>query len=139
MTNPTPPLSEFIDLRARRQRERRSGFEAIGVEATVAVYPTKTPAKYSILTIRFSQDTAEKLRLAEQMRFSCHIHPDQQHIALRPHSSKRGGAALFRPRGSRALVYQTTLREGIMDAFAAAGATVQEAEGGAVIVSLKDQ
>lgn len=136
MTNAPPPLSEFIDLQDRRRHQRRGGFEAIGVEATVAVYPTKTPGKYSILTVRFSQDTAERLRLTEGMRFTCHIHPDQQHIALRPSSSKRAGACLFRPRGSRALVFQTTLRDGCMDSMPAGGAKAHASDGGAVVVSL---
>lgn len=131
-----PPLSEFIDLQDRRRYQRRGGFEAIGVSATVAVYPTKSEGNYSILTVRFSQETAETLRLTEGMRFTCHIHPDQQHIALRPSSVKRAGAAMFRPRGSRALVYQTTLRDGCMDAMPASGAKAEASDGGAVVVSL---
>lgn len=138
MTKETPPLDEFIDLQDRRRHQRRGGFEGIGVEATVAVYATNTANKYAILTVRFSEDTAERLRLTEGMRFSCHIHPDQRHIALRPSLSKRVGARMFRPRGSRALVFQTTLRDGCMEPMQAAGAKAADASGGAVVVSLND-
>jgi hypothetical protein len=135
-TDHTPPLSEFIDLDTRRKKERqRHGFGALADSATVAVYPTNTAAQYLILAVRFSEDAAVRYRLTEGMRMTVVIHPDQQHLALRVTPDKRKGAALFKPKGSRSLVYQTTLREGMMPTNKAKKATISESEG-ALVLSL---
>lgn len=132
----TPPITEFIDLDARRKSARyKHGFGQMKSEATVAVYPTSTEKRYLILSVRLSEEAAQRLRLVEGQRFSCHIHPDQQHLALRMTSNKRQGAALFRPKGSRALVYQTTLKDGEVALHKARNAELSEKDG-AIIVSI---
>lgn len=135
MTTTVPPLDEFIDLSKRRDAVRReTGFHAMNNRVTVAVYPAKGTA-YQILTIRFSEDVAAKHRLLAGMRMTCKIHPDGQHIALTPGGHKRNGSKIFQPKGSKALVYQTTLKHGMLPEHTAVEAEIRDADGGAVIVS----
>lgn len=124
-----PPLSEFIDLEQRRVAGRH-GFPPLTGAVTVAVYENKVSG-YLTLTIRISEDLAEKYRLAEGEKMVCHIHPDQRHLALRPGKGK--GSALFRPKGSRSLVYQTTLSDGTLTPQRATAATLEEIDGAVVI------
>lgn len=137
ITNDIPPLDEFIDVEKRRREAREAqGFDALRNRATVAVYDTNTPNRYQILTVRIADDLASKHRLTEGLRLLCHIHPDQRHIALRPGGGKRQGSTLFRPKGSKSLVYQTTLKEGMLSPQGAQAATITDTNDGAVIVSL---
>lgn len=137
-TEKVPPLEEFIDLSERRRESRtRSGFSGMHNNVTVAVYNTR--AGYQTLTVRISEDLAEKYGLLEGARMACHIHPDQQHIALMP-GSKGDGSALFRPRKkkgkgfrSRSLTYQTTLRGGTLEPQAALPATITKQDHALVI------
>lgn len=129
-TSKTPPLSEFIDLGQRRAESRAlHGFPALQGNVTVAVYDTT--GGYQTLTVRISDDLAAKHGLIEGAKMACHIHPDQQFIALTP--GKGRGAALFRPKGSRSLVYQTTLKEGTLEPQPAAKASMQKVEDAFVI------
>lgn len=137
MTQPqTPNLDEFISLDRRRSAARRAhGFGAMRESCTVAIYSTRTAGNYQILTVRFSEEAAERYRLVEGARLACHIHPDQQHLALRVTTDKRKGARLFKPHGSRALVFQTSLREGMMPPQKATVAAISEVDG-ALVVSM---
>lgn len=135
MSTKTPPLDEFIDLSQRRSEARSAhGYKAMTNRVTVAVYDTV--AGTQTLTVRISEDLATKYNLIEGARMACHIHPDQKHIALKPgHGS---GAALFRPRKGknyrgRSLVYQTTLREGTLEAQVARTAEIEEQDQALVI------
>lgn len=135
MTIKTPPLDEFIDLSQRRSEARAAhGYKAMSNRVTVAVYDTV--AGTQTLTIRISEDLATKYNLIEGARMACHIHPDQRHIALTPGHGT--GAALFRPRKGkgyrgRSLVYQTTLRDGTLEAQQAKVAIMEEQEQALVI------
>lgn len=138
MTTKIPALDEFIDVSQRRAEARAAhGYKALDNKVTVAVYETK--AGNQILTVRFSGDIADKLNLIEGAKLSCHVHPDQQHIALMPGHGH--GAALFRPKkGSgyrgRSIVYQTTLREGTLEAQPAREAQLDESDH-ALVITLK--
>lgn len=137
-----PPLSEFIDLGERRRESRtRSGFAGMHNSVTVAVYNTR--AGYQTLTIRISEDLASKFNLMEGARMSCHVHPDQQFIALMP-GAKGDGSALFRPRKkkgkgfrSRSLTYQTTLRGGTLEPQKATAAGISEVDH-ALVISINE-
>lgn len=130
-----PPLSEFIDLEARRlETRRRQGFEGMEGRATVAVYNTKETG-YQILTVRISEELAAKHRITEGLRMHCMIHPDQKHIALTASSNKKVGSVIFRPKGSRSLVYQTTLRRDMLEPQGAKTATLSD-DKAAVVISL---
>ena len=129
----TPPLDEFIDMSARRS-QRQHGFEGLDGKVTAAVYGTK--GEYAILTIRFADDIAAKHRLLLGMRMTCHIHPDQGHIALRPGGHSRNGSKLFRPKGAKSLVYQTTVRKGMLNEHAAVDVELTDTDEGAVIITL---
>ena len=123
-----PPLSEFIDMDARRERERRrSGFRPIRSDATVAVYDVK--GDYTILTIRVQLEAAQRMRLTEGQRLTCHIHPDGTYVALSASTAKRAGSRLFRPQGSRSLVYQTSFKRGLLPPMSARPAEMAEREG----------
>lgn len=138
MTHKTtlPDLSEFIDLTQRRSLERRHhhGFPALQAQATVAIYDTKSG--YQTLTVRLSEEVADKLGLIEGAKLTCHLHPDGEHLALKP--ARRKGSSLFRPPGGRALVYQTSLRAGTMLAQKATPATVKKVSG-AFVISLTQE
>lgn len=130
-----PPLSEFIDLEKRRlETRRRHGFEGMEGRATVAVYNT-AGTNYQILTIRISEELAAKHRITEGLRMHCMIHPDQKHIALSASPNKKVGSLIFRPKGSRSLVYQTTLRRDMLEPQGAKAATLSD-DKAAVVVSL---
>lgn len=132
MAKKTPALSEFIDLDQRRRATRnRGGFPSMPHDVTVAVY--KGSNDMLTLTVRFSDDTATKFRLAEGQRLKCMIHPDQSHIALSPSTHARKGARLFRPDGSRALVYQTTLRKDMLEPQKATPAKIEEEENALIV------
>lgn len=125
-----PPLTEFIDLSQRRNDSRAAhGFQPMRGGVTVAIY--NTASGYQTLTIRISDDLAIKHNLIEGARLACHVHPDQQFIALLPGHGK--GSALFRPKRSRSLVYQTTLKEGTLEPQAATNAKMSAVDGGVVI------
>lgn len=125
-----PPLSEFIDLSQRRDDSRAAhGFQPMKGSVTVAIYDTA--AGYQTLTIRISDDLAIKHNLIEGARLGCHVHPDQQYIALLPGHGR--GSALFRPKRSRSLVYQTTLKEGTLEPQSATAAKMSAVDGGVVI------
>lgn len=107
----TPDLSEFISLEKRRAENRsKHGFRELTKVVTVAVYNTRNG--YQTLTVRISNDLAKEHGLIEGAKMSCHIHPDQGHLALAP--GHGAGAALFRPKGSKSLIYQTTLKGGTL-------------------------
>lgn len=130
MQTKTPPLSEFIDLGKRRSESRAAhGFPAMTNRVTVAIYNTR--AGCQTLTIRISDDLAREFALIEGAKMSCHIHPDQQHIALMPGDGR--GAALFRPKGSRSLVYQTNVKSGTLEPQKASAATLARINGGVVV------
>lgn len=124
-TNNTPPLTEFIELETRRLESLSANSRAMVNRATVAVY--ETSSGYQSLTIRISHDLALKYNLSSDMKMSCAIHPDQNHIALTPTIDGKG-AALFNPPGSRALVYQTTLRDGTLIAQRAMDAVIEKVD-----------
>lgn len=127
-----PPLNEFIDLGQRRVESRSAhGFKPMSERVTVAIYNTRKG--YQTLTVRISDDLARRHDLIEGARMSCFVHPDQQHIALMPGNGR--GAALFRPKGSRALVYQTTIRGGTLEPQKAAKATLSKRDN-AVFISI---
>lgn len=124
-TNNTPPLHEFIELETRRLDGLSTHSRAMVNRATVAVY--ETTSGYQTLTVRISHDLALQYKLSSGMKMSCAIHPDQNHIALRQTLDGKG-AALFNPPGSRALVYQTTLREGTLVAQKASDAVIEKVD-----------
>lgn len=135
MSIKTPDLSDFIDLSQRRAEARVAhGYKAMQNQVTVAVY--NTVAGNQTLTIRISEDLAERYNLIEGARMACLIHPDQRHIALTPGHGT--GAALFRPRKGkgyrgRSLVYQTTLRSDTLEAQSARSAGISEVDHALVI------
>lgn len=106
--NGTPPLSDFINL---RDRSKGSGFRSLDTGLTVAVYESRHG--YQTLLVRIGDTLANQLNLVEGARYSCFIHPDQTFIALKP-GERGAGSALFRPDGSRSLVYQTSLKTGTL-------------------------
>lgn len=132
MAIPTPPLSEFIDLagRGKERRARSFGFKPLENTVSVAVY--NTLKGFQNLTIRISEDLAKRYMLAEGMRLSCFVHPDQTHVALRP-GAAGAGATLFRPKGSRALVYQTNVKGGTLEPQKAASGTISRVDDAIVI------
>lgn len=131
MTTKTPPLDEFIDLGKRRTQSLLAhGYKAMKNRVTVAVY--QTVAETQTLTIRISEDLAAKFNLIEGARMACLVHPDQQYIALTAGAGGQG-ATLFRPKGSRSLVYQTTLKGGTLEPQVAKAATVEEMDHALVI------
>lgn len=129
-TKPTPPLSEFIDLDKRSKSRKQGGMLN---RVTVAVYDIESG--YQTLTVRISEDLATSLGLVVGARLSCLIHPDAQHIALKPAGRDERGASLYRPRKGRAFVYQTTLAGGTLDAQKATEATIERKDG-ALVISL---
>lgn len=129
MDNSIPPLSEFISLQQRHEK-MRPGFPAMRGQVTVAVYRNRH-GNYHTVAIRISEDIAKEHGLIEGARLSCFIHPDQRHIALTPGK----GASLFRPKKGRALVYQTTVREGTLEPQPATPASVAQ-QGAALVISL---
>lgn len=136
-TTKTPPMEEFIDLAQRRQEARKaSGYKAMENRVTVAVYNTAKGTQ--TLTVRISEDLAERYGLIEGARLTCLIHPDQRHIALAPGHGT--GAALFRQRKGRAegraMIYQTTLRQGTLEAQPATAATMMEEVDSALVITL---
>lgn len=130
----TPPLDEFIDLAQRRRGAGAHGYPAMTNRATVAVYDTA--AGNQTLNVRISDDLARKYGLMEGAKLTCHVHPDQQHIALKPGHGK--GAALFRPKSGRSIVYQTTLRNGTLDAQPATRANITKVSDALVISITSD-
>lgn len=128
-----PPLSEFIDL---RNRQPKHGFPAMKRRVTVGVYQTKKG--YQTLTIRIGDEIAEKMKLREGDRLVCLVHPDSQHLALMPAKDKtrRIGSTLFRPKGSRSLVFQTTLGGGTLEAQGAVEASIERIAGGGYMLSV---
>ena len=131
MTTKIPPLSEFIDLDKRRREAAQHGFEPMRERVTVAVYDTASG--YQTLTVRISEDLAAKYGLVKGARMVCHVHPDQQHLLLKPAAADARGAALFRPKTSRSVVYQTTLRGGTLEAQHATEATLSRVDNALVI------
>lgn len=108
----TPELSEFIDLKQRRLEGRRgTGFPELINKVTVAAYNNSTG--FMTLMVRISEDMAEKLGVEIGQRYECMVHPEGTHIALR--QVEHGGSAIFLPKGSRSLVFQTTFRAETMD------------------------
>lgn len=125
----TPPLDEFIDLAQRRRGADAHGYPAMENRATVAVYDTR--AGNQTLNVRISDDLARKYGLIEGAKMTCSVHPDQQYIALKPGHGK--GAALFRPKSGRSIVYQTTLRTGTLSAQAATEAILTKVDDALII------
>lgn len=130
----TPPMSEFIDLSSRgKDRRARAlaehGFKPLANTVNVAIY--NTLKGHQTLTVRISEDLARKFCLTEGMKMSCFVHPDQTHIALRPVAGR--GANLFRPKGSRALVYQTNIKGGTLEPQKTSSGTIERVDDALVI------
>lgn len=127
-----PPIGEFIDLDERRAMERKKA-KQLSDKITVAAYATST-GEYLTLTIRIGCDLGAEHGLKVGDRFACLVHPDQRHIGLRP-TSDGSGSALFTPKQSTALVYQTTVKADTLEAQPATEAKLA-VEDGIFVISL---
>lgn len=127
-----PALDEFIDITRRRDDSRAAnGYQPALNRVTVAIYNTTKGVQ--TLTIRISADLAKAHGLVVGAKMACHVHPDQQHIALLPGNGK--GASLFRPRHGTSLVYQTNLKGGTLEPQKATLATLSKV-GDAIVLSI---
>ena len=130
-TKTIPPMDEFIDLSQRSRESEPRGFPPMSDRATVAIY--NTAAGYQTLTVRISEDLADKYGLVVGARMVCRVHPDQSHLALLPAGPGVRGAALFHQKQGRAMVYQSTLRAGTLEPQPATEAKLSRIDGALVI------